>query len=195
MEESILGFWFGSDVDSISQEHYIRWFTSDTAFDQEIAQRFGKLHKAATKGAFHSWCETPRGRLALLILLDQFSRNLYRDNPLSWAQDDECQTIASDGVERGQDKALHPVERIFFYMPFQHSEQMAHQDLSVRLYEGLCTENPDSTFARNSLEYATYHRELVSQFGRFPHRNRVLGRETTEAEQAYLDALPEGKVF
>jgi len=173
----------------------MRWFRSSPAFDQEIAQRFGKLNKAASEGAFRDWKERPRGRLALLILLDQFSRNLFRSNPKSWANDPLCQELAIEGVDLGQDKVLHAVERMFFYMPFQHSEAIAHQDLSVELYQGLCEEYPDLDFATRSLESANYHRYLVQEFGRFPHRNEVLGRENTDSEQAYLDNLPPGKAF
>ena len=195
MEESILTFWFGPDVESVSQERARRWFSSNPANDREIAQRFGKLYKAAAKGAFREWCTRPRGRLALVILLDQFSRNLNRESPLAWAQDAVCQELAIEGVELGQDMALAPAETIFLYMPFQHSEIREHQDRSVELYQALSERYPTSKLVRGSLESAEYHRELVVKFGRFPHRNRILGRETTADEQAYLDGLPKGKPF
>ena len=195
MEDSILAFWFGPDVESISQEHAMRWFRSNPSFDQEIAQRFGKLQKAAAQGAFRDWCERPRGRLALLILLDQFTRNLNRESPLAWSQDEACEEIAKQGVAIGQDKDLHPAEAIFLYMPFQHSEHLEVQERSVSLYRALCERFPDSAIARGSLESAEYHRELIMKFGRFPHRNRVLGRENTAQEQAYLDGLPSDEPF
>ena len=195
MEASILNFWFGADINAISREHTLRWFRSDSSFDQEIAQRFGKLHKAAVQGAFRDWCDRPRGRLALLILLDQFSRNLNRESPLAWAQDHVCQEIAIEGVDIGQDRELHPIEAVFFYMPFQHSENLEHQERSVTLYQSLCERFPSSDAARRSLESAQYHRDLVAKFGRFAHRNRILDRANTPEETAYLNALPEGKAF
>jgi uncharacterized protein (DUF924 family) len=197
MDESILTFWFGDDVEKVSQATVKRWFRTDPAFDQEIAQRFGKLQKAASTGAFEDWKERAKGRLALLLVLDQFSRNLHRSSPLAWANDERCQELTLEGVELGQDKELSTIERIFFYMPMQHSERRDHQDRSVELYaelvEGLS--GPEQGFARRSLESARYHRELVHTHGRFPHRNAILGRDTTPKERAYLDALPPGKAF
>jgi uncharacterized protein (DUF924 family) len=197
MDESILTFWFGDDVEKIPKATVQRWFRTDPAFDQDIAQRFGKLQKAASAGAFEDWKERAKGRLALLILLDQFSRNLNRSSPLAWANDARCQKLAQEGVELGQDKELSTIERIFFYMPMQHSECRDDQDRSVELYadlmEGLS--GADHEFARRSLESARYHRELVHTYGRFPHRNAILGRTATAKERVYLDGLPPGKAF
>ena len=195
MDESILTFWFGENPDELTREQMLRWFRSDPAFDQAIAQRFGKLYKAAVNGAFRDWCERPRGRLALLIMLDQFSRNLHRESPLAWSQDAKCLDIARLGLEEEHDRVLRPVERVFFYMPFQHSEDVRDQAASVRLYQDLYSDYPDLTFVERSLKSAEYHHQLVTQFGRFPHRNHILGRETTEPEREYLASLPPGKRF
>jgi uncharacterized protein (DUF924 family) len=196
-QEAILTFWFGPTPEDLTQEAIMRWFRADASFDREIAQRFGKLQKAAAQGAFRDWKETPRGRLALLIVLDQFSRNLHRHSPKAYESDAFCQELSLDGVELGQDKELGAFERVFFYMPLMHSEKLLHQKVSVRLYERLVS---DAAMAlkegiSRSLGAAQKHLEIIEAHGRFPHRNTPLGRVNTPEEEAYLEAREPGAML
>ena len=196
-QEAILTFWFGPTPDDLSQEAIMRWFRASASFDQEIAQRFGKLQKAAVQGAFGDWKETPRGRLALLILLDQFGRNLHRQSPKAYENDPYCQELSLDGVELGQDKELGTFERVFFYMPLMHSENLLHQKISLRLYERLVSDAPAAVKGSisRSLEAAQRHLEIIEAHGRFPHRNALLGRDNTAKEEAYLEARAPGSML
>ncbi len=137
--------------------------------------------QAARCGTFGHWAETARGMLALIVLLDQFSRNLHRGSPDSFAADAQARALARDAVAGGLDRLLHPVERCFIYLPFEHSEDLADQHESVRLFETLRLALGDST-----VEYAYRHRDVIRRFGRFPHRNAVLGRDSTSEELCYL---------
>jgi uncharacterized protein (DUF924 family) len=138
------------------------------------------LHAARSGGLDH-WTDSPRRMLALIVLLDQFSRNLHRGSPQSFAADAQARALSRDAVARGFDRALHPVERSFVYLPFMHSEDLADQIESVRLYETVRLALGDA-----SVEYAYRHRDQIRRFGRFPHRNDVLGRKSTPEELRYL---------
>jgi uncharacterized protein (DUF924 family) len=155
------------------------WFRKSKAFDAEIRQRFETQHYAAARGELDGWAETPEGALALLLLLDQFPRNLFRGSPHAFATDPLARKVARAAVDRGFDAEVAPGLRQFFYLPFEHSEHLADQDHGL----ALCTASGDAELAK----WARIHRDIIARFGRFPHRNESLGRITTEAEQAFLD--------
>jgi uncharacterized protein (DUF924 family) len=173
---SVLDFWFAGDPST----HHDKWFKKNPDFDAACA-RFTRDVRAARDGAHDHWAETPRGALALIILLDQLSRNIFRGSAEAFAADPKALDIAGRTVARGFDATLTTPERMFVYLPFQHAEIIAAQDESVRLFETLRGELADS-----SIDYADSHRTVIRQFGRFPHRNAVLGRSNTAEEDAYL---------
>jgi uncharacterized protein (DUF924 family) len=160
-----------------------RWFEKSDAFDAAIRLRFEPTHHAAARGEYDRWIERADGALALVILLDQFPRNLFRGSAHSYATDPLARRIASEALARGHDKRLESALRPFIYLPFEHSEDLADQDRSVALCETMKAETGDEGF----LKWAIGHREVIVRFGRFPHRNRALGRATTAEEQAFLD--------
>lgn len=170
--DDIRGFWFEDDP----AVRRAKWFEKNPDFDRDCA-RFTAAIRAARMGGFDHWAATPKGGLALIVLMDQLSRNAFRDSPEAFAADPHAQRIAADLIAGGGDLSLTPVERIFVYLPFEHAETMAGQDQSVRLSEPL---------GGDTLDYALRHRAVIAQFGRFPHRNAILGRTNTLAEQAYL---------
>jgi len=155
------------------------WYKKSQAFDAEIRRRFEALHFAASRGELDDWAGTAEGALALLLLLDQFPRNLFRGSPHAFATDPLARNVAQAAIERGFDTQVDAQLRQFFYLPFEHSEHMEDQDHSL----ALCAASGDAEL----LKWARIHRDIVSRFGRFPHRNACLGRATTEAEQAFLD--------
>ncbi|WP_431305088.1 DUF924 family protein [Sediminicoccus sp. BL-A-41-H5] len=178
----ILDFWFADGPDQFRQA----WFTKDAAFDAEIARRFGTLVAPAREGTLDDWAATPEGALALLILLDQFPRNLFRGAPEAFASDPHALALARRVVlEQRLDLRLTPTQRVFLYLPFEHAESLDAQDLSVALFEGL-RDWPAHAAPGGTIAYAWAHRAVIARFGRFPHRNGILGRESTPAEQAYL---------
>jgi len=156
-----------------------RWFNKDDAFDAEIRRRFLATHEAAAAGKLASWEATPEGALALMILLDQFPRNMFRGSARAFATDPQARAITAAALLRGFDGQVPADLRAFFYLPFEHSEDMADQDRGIALY----TAAGDA----DGLKWAKIHREIIARFGRFPHRNAVLGRATTPDEQAFLD--------
>ena len=187
----VLDFWFHRfAADTPTEERLRLWFQGGDAIDREIGVRFGEALPRAAAGDYDSWAATPRDRLALLVLLDQFSRNLYRGTARAFANDAKALTLAREGIEQGHDQALEPVERLFFYLPFEHSEQIEDQQTSVKLYENLVRDAPQ---LQGALDEAINHRELLERFGRFPHRNRALGRDSTAEERRYLDET--GKTY
>lgn len=179
--QNVLDFWFAD----ASRAH---WFAPDASFDQEIRQRFGASVVQAAGDELDDWTSTPSGWLALLILLDQFPRNLYRNDARAWAHDVKAQRVALSGLERGDDRKLPLLQRVFAYLPLEHAEDSALQRDSVALFESLCAAAPAverKTF-EGFLDYAQRHREVIERFGRFPHRNAVLGRDDTAEEVIYL---------
>ena len=159
------------------------WFAKNDAFDEEIRQRFGTLHIEASRGELASWAPTPEGALALLLLLDQFPRNLYRGSAHAFATDPIALATARQAIEQRLDQEVEPQFRPFFYLPFEHSEQLEVQDRSIEL----CERHRDIAGDEDTLKWAIVHRDIIVRFGRFPHRNTCLGRITTPEEQAFLD--------
>ena len=159
-----------------------KWFAKDDAFDEELRVRFEALHFAAARGELADWGETAEGSLALLILLDQLPRNLFRSSAHAFATDPMARAVAEAALGRDQHLAVEPILRPFFYLPYEHSELISDQDCAVVLFEAHARETGD----RDSLKWAYLHRELIERFGRFPHRNACLGRGSTDEELAYL---------
>ena len=156
-----------------------KWFRKDAAFDAEIAARFRASHEAAAAGRRADWEATPEGALALLIVLDQFPRNMFRADARAYAADPLARSVAGRAIMRGFDQQVPTGERLFFYLPFEHSEDLVDQERCIALMRG--TGNADL------LKWAELHADIIRRFGRFPHRNAALGRTTTAAEQAFLD--------
>lgn len=177
----VLDFWFDHAVETL-------WFERNDALDAQIRERFGETLAAATRGERDDWTATPEGWLALLIVLDQFSRNIYRNDARAWQADAKAQAIALAGIARGDDQRLSPLQRLFAYMPLEHAEHLALQQHCVHLFERLVASLPHAERPpfEDFLGYARRHHDVIQRFGRFPHRNAVLGRENTAAEQAYL---------
>jgi uncharacterized protein (DUF924 family) len=169
--ESVLAFWF-------SEPHRNLWFRSTDAFDAEIRERFEGTVQRALDGQLDHWSTTARGALALVILLDQFPLNMYRNRPESFAGEATARAIADQALSRGFDAQLNTVEKAFLLLPFMHSEDLPDQERSVALFEAAGLEN--------NLRWARHHQDIVRRFGRFPHRNAILGRNSTEEELAWL---------
>jgi len=169
--EQILGFWFEECTDK-------ERFGKDPAFDAEIRRRFGALVEAAMEGGLTDWCDSPEGTLAYIILLDQFTRNIFRNSPKAFAADHLARAAAVRAIDAGLDAGLENERRVFLYLPLEHSENLEDQERSVALFKALGD--------AEKTDYAVRHRDIIQRFGRFPHRNDVLGRESTDAELAFL---------
>lgn len=167
----IVAFWREAGPD--------RWFNKDNAFDAEIRERFLAIHEAAAAGQLSAWEATAEGALALMILLDQFPRNMFRGTARAFATDPLARAIAAGALVRGFDAQVPVDMRTFFYLPFEHSEDMADQERALALYK--------AAGDADNLKWAELHADIIRRFGRFPHRNAVLGRTTTPDEQAFLD--------
>jgi uncharacterized protein (DUF924 family) len=187
---SLLEYWFGDAGSGARalEERMRFWFGS--GHDVEIRAKFGELARRAADGELAAWADSPRRRLALILLLDQMPRNLHRGSAEAFAQDDKALALALSGMQVGADAALSPVERMFFYMPLQHAESREVQDESVAAFRRLVGEAPEEMRGAfdAGLRYAELHRQIIERFGRFPHRNRVLGRESTREEIEYLES-------
>jgi uncharacterized protein (DUF924 family) len=157
-----------------------QWFNKDTAFDEAIRTRFLATHEAAAAGQLADWENSAEGSLALLILLDQFPRNMFRGSARAFATDPMARRIADSAIGKGYDRQVSATDRQFFYLPFEHSEALADQERCVALF--------GATGDAELLKWAELHADIIRKFGRFPHRNAVLGRATTAAEQAFLDS-------
>ena len=174
----VLDFWFGPPPHATRDT----WFRKDPAFDATIREGFGDAVAAARAGDFHSWRRSPRGALALVILLDQFTRNIYRDTPRAFAGDALALDIAKAAVDQGFDRKLDAFERWFLYLPFEHAEDWAMQERSLTLFGQLAADTGD----RTALHWAEKHAEVIRRFGRYPHRNAILGRPSSPEEIAFL---------
>ena len=188
---AVLDYWIGAATDDhlfANRQHKL-WFTKSDDTDAFIIRLFGPLHSFLMAGLATQWSAAgARSRLAAIIVLDQFSRNMFRGEPAAFASDTLALTLANEGIAMGQDQTLTEIERSFLYLPFEHSEAAADQDQSVRLFETLL-QTARSVFqpiCASSLDYAHQHRQIIRDFGRFPHRNAILGRSSTDEERAYL---------
>lgn len=180
--DAVLEYWLGPEAE---RDHVQRsqWWSKDPDFDAEVRSRFGPAIEAAAAGTLDGWLTSPRGRLAIVILLDQFTRNAFRDSAAMYAHDPQAVQVALGAIDGGHDRSLRRIERYFLYMPLMHAEDLAHQDRAVALFGALAEEAPDLDKA---LRYAHAHRDIVARFGRFPHRNAILGRPTTPEEAEFL---------
>ena len=190
--DDILDYWIGprdASPDAI-KVFSAKWYRGGDTVDSEIRERFGKALEQGLLGLLLPWGETARGAAAHVILLDQFARHAFRDTAKAFSGDALARAIAVRAVERGLHLEMTTPERVFLYHPFEHSEDPGDQDLSVALFEELAETVPDewTEFVNGFTGYARAHREVIARFGRFPHRNALLDRETTSEEQEYLDA-------
>lgn len=190
--EDILTYWFGeleSDT-HIPDERLEFWFGKDTSTDYFIRQAYEPVLTAAASGDLAHWKDAPRSSLAWIVLTDQFPRNIYRGMPAAYELDPASQIQTLEGVEAGFDTQLRPLERVFYYLPLEHAEDLEVQERSVELFTQLRDEAPAEVREKfeHFLDYALEHRDVIARFGRFPHRNAVLGRESSPAEAEYLAA-------
>lgn len=181
--QAILDFWFGSREDPEHGRARPQWFRTDPDFDARVRERFGPCVEQLLGGGGRHWDSTPAGTLARILALDQFTRNIYRDRALAFAGDALALQAALRLIEAQQDRTLAPLQRWFVYLPLEHAEDLALQQRSVALFEALASEDPGLDGAA---DYARRHRDVIARFGRFPHRNAVLGRPSTDAELDYL---------
>jgi uncharacterized protein (DUF924 family) len=190
--EEVLSYWFPDDLADADMEtlrrHGKRWMAGGPGVDREITKRFGDVLERARGAELDHWAQTPRGRLALIIVLDQFSRNIYRGSPLSYSQDTKALKLAIEGIELGMDRDLMAVERNFFWLPLGHSEDLALHERSVLHAEEEAAIAPPrlKAMAEFGVSQARAAREVIARFGRHPHRNEILGRDSTPEELEYL---------
>ena len=189
----VLRFWFADCIPgtdgSLLEERSAVWFRPSRALDREIEARFGAILARATRGECDFWCDGARGMLALVVVLDQFTRNVHRASAQAFANDDAALAHCRRGIDEGVDRDLSYIERACFYLPLQHAEDLFVQELSVERFEKLADEVPPPVRAyyERSVEFAQEHRDIVRRFGRFPHRNEILGRVSTPEEIDYLN--------
>jgi uncharacterized protein (DUF924 family) len=195
LAHALLEFWFGPRPYDLSAAmlRMPLWFGDvdperQMAFDRELAARFGDAARAAANGEFSGWAASPRRALALVLLLDQLPRNLHRGTAAAFAQDRAALEVAVAGMQRGADAALEPIERLFFYLPLQHAESVSVQEESLAACRRLGAEAPPAwrPLLAGAAGFARQHHDIIARFGRFPHRNAVLGRESTREEEAWL---------
>lgn len=190
--EDVHHFWFGEDAGApaVLETRAKLWFNGGKEFDHELTQRFLPLLETLSAGPLaHDWASRgAKARLAVILVLDQMSRNIFRGSPRAFAQDMLALDLCKDGLAKGEDAGLSEVERVFFYLPLEHSEAMEDQQHAVALFGALAKEarEPFAAFTHNTLDYAHQHLDVIRQFGRFPHRNAVVGRVTTPEEAAWL---------
>ena len=191
--EEVLKFWFGHVEETIvpSENRARIWFGDSPDVDNEIKQKFSQDLQCAMRGEYVFWEKMPRGQLALIIMLDQFSRHVYRDTPAAYAQDDYALSICIQGMAREDDHQLSLIERVFYYFPLLHSEHLANQEKSIRAYQVLVElAFPETQVIYESFfKFANHHYNIVRRFGRFPQRNAFLNRESTPEEIQYLKEM------
>jgi uncharacterized protein (DUF924 family) len=180
--QEVLDFWFGREGEEDYGQFREAWFNRDPEFDREIRDRFEPVYEQAAAGRLDHWKSEASSCLALIVVLDQFPRNMYRGDARMYAADEKAREAARHAVEHAYDRELSPYGRLFMYLPFEHSEELDDQRLSVELFGGLATEMG----SEDLLGYAVRHLEIVERFGRFPHRNEILGRRTTPEEAKFL---------
>ncbi len=177
--QTVIDTWFGPAEDPERTGFRKWWFEKSDAVDADLRARFGDAHDAALAGRLDGWLDNAESALALVLLLDQVPRNIHRDTPRAFTADPKAVAVANGALARGFDAAVPETWRMFFYMPFEHSEDLADQERCVALFTALGNEK--------LLDYAVRHRDIVARFGRFPHRNAILGRESTAEETAFLE--------
>lgn len=189
----VLSYWFGSpsavESGAVPEQQLALWFEASEDTDAEIRDRFGNDLEKAGQGRYDDWTGDPKSCLALIVLLDQFSRNIHRASPRAFAYDDRALACALDGIDSDHDRAVTPVARAFYYLPLEHAEDLGHQQRCVQLFEELLEDAPKDQhpLIQEFVDYAIDHRTIIERFGRFPHRNAILGRQSTPEEQAFLD--------
>jgi uncharacterized protein (DUF924 family) len=179
--DEIFRFWFGNGADAKAREKL--WFSADPEFDRLCTTRFLTDHEKATAGSLDHWQKAARSCLALVLLLDQFPRNMFRNTPRAFASDEKAREVGRHALDCGFDRELPPLQRVFFYMPLEHSEDLTDQKESLRVQRELAEESPDCA---GFVKYAEEHYKTIERFGRFPHRNAILGRPSTPQEIAFL---------
>jgi uncharacterized protein (DUF924 family) len=188
--KSIQEFWFGTDADDAvtAASQAKLWWSKDEALDALIRHRFATLSESALGGNLDDWALSSEGCLSLILLCDQFPRNMYRDTPAAFTSDAKALAISKAGLVIGLDKKLRAIQRVFFYLPFEHSESLVDQDYAVTLFEQLANEASadHQTIFDNFLNFALRHRDVIRRFQRFPHRNKILGRASTADELEFL---------
>jgi uncharacterized protein (DUF924 family) len=189
--DDVLEYWFGAldELGRADDAHTQRWWSKDPNVDRDIRDRFAKTHAAALRSELARWLDTPRGTVAYIVVLDQFSRNMFRDTAAMFAGDPLALSAALSGIERGIDRGLPLDQRSTFYMPLMHSEEIALQERCVALYQAFAAETSGHTRASllSRIGYAERHRDVVRKFGRFPHRNAILGRASSPEELDFLE--------
>jgi len=188
--EAVLSFWFEEQALSAPQidRRMEIWFGSDPVFDMEIGKEFSNDVELASTGKLNHWAESPRGRLALIIMIDQFRRNIYRNTAMAFSKDKLALKYCVEGAMKKHEQDLAPIEKVFFYMPLQHAESRKVQAKSIQIYDRIAASvSPtyQETF-ETILQFAELHKDIIEQFGRFPHRNTLLNRENTPEEDQYL---------
>ena len=181
--QQVLDFWFGAPDSAEFGTQRKAWFVKDAAFDRRIVERFGPTIERALRGELDAWAQTPSGALARILLLDQFTRNAFRGDRRAFAGDAQALAAAIALVGSRQDESLAPLMRAFAYLPFEHAEGLAMQDEAIRLLTRLVATSPELA---SMLDYAHRHRLVIERFGRFPHRNTILGRRSTAEELAHI---------
>lgn len=188
--DSIRSFWFGANPDdaAVAQQNSKLWWSKSEDIDRQIRERFENQVTLAAAHGLDDWSESATGLLSLLLLTDQFPRNIYRNSPQAFQFDPLAQNWCRAGLDRGLDRQLRPIERVFFYLPLEHAESVPLQALSVQLFTRLYQEVPSEhmDIFRGYLMFALRHRRIIDRFGRFPHRNEILGRQSTPEEIAFL---------
>ena len=191
VRDDLLALWFGDNPDdsAVAAEKKKLWWGHSPETDEMLRERFGTASTSGAVGILDHWTGSPRGRLALILLLDQIPRAIHRGQPEAFAYDADAREVAAQGLASAADRLLRPVERVFFYMPFEHSEDLADQERSVALFSELAESVPASDRETFDffLDYAVRHHAVIARFGRFPHRNTILGRQSTPEEVEFLE--------
>ena len=192
LAQGILDFWFGPlDAQGLASEKKRKnWFSKNDDFDKSIKSQFGNLMELAPMGAYDLWIKAPESRVALVVLMDQFSRNLFRGKPRAFYCDEKTQVVTMQAIKAGEHLSLPVSYGYFVLMPLMHAEKLELQDLGVKLFGELHEQNigkgAAETMTKGALAYMKQHRDIIAQFGRFPHRNEIMGRESTPEESVFL---------
>jgi uncharacterized protein (DUF924 family) len=188
--EAVLDFWFGpqGSASTVAGRQRALWFGKSAEADRAVTQHFATTLADARAGRLDRWADTPRGRLALVIVLDQFPHHVFRDQPQAFASDAQALALSLAALDAQEERMLAPIERVFLYLPLEHAESLEMQTHSVALFEGLAQEAAvdERALFENFLDYARQHRDVVARFGRFPHRNEILGRASSTEEIEFL---------